>query len=262
MKKFISVLALSAGMFFSGATLASQSTLEEDSMFTPTYAFGNVSLNKLDWSSGTQERAPHLKDFTFIEIEGGMGFKWGDIYSFTDIEDFANYSSREDIKLSGKIVVNAYTPIENVSVYHQTFFVSTNGFGTVDSVLGLSYKADVFGVKFTPFAGVQYSNHDADWQSSFSGKNGYMAGWTAMYDFQVGSEKFSVTNWHEVTFARNHEYLRTAGELRELGHNGALALWWHPTRHLTTGVQYRYGDNKIGGHGNVNAAIYTVKYNF
>lgn len=261
MKKFISVVALSAGMFFSGATLANP--VEEKGIdLIPNWQFSNVSLNKLDWSSGTQERAPHLKDFTFIEIEGGAGFDWGSTYGFLDIEDFSNYKSRDDIKLSAKFVSKVNTPIQNVSVYQQTFVVASKDFDTVDTVLGLSYATNVMGVNFSPFVGTQYSSHDADWQSNFSGMNGYMAGWAAMYDFEVGSEKFSLTNWHEITFKRTHEYLKTAGEIRETGHNGALSLWWHPTRHLTTGVQYRYGDNKIGSKGNVNAAIYTIKYNF
>lgn len=260
MKKVIAAIAMSATLFTGTIAAAESESKEID--FTPNWKFSNVSLNKLDWSTGTQERAPHLKDFTFIELEGGAGYNWGDIYSFLDIEDFANYESREDVKLSGKIVANIYTPVENVNVYHQTFFVSTDGFRTTDHVLGVSYRTDVLDVKLTPFVGVQYSNLDASWHEGFSGKNGYMAGWTAMYDFQVGSENFSLTNWHEILFARNNEYLRLSNEVKELGHNGALALWWHPTIHLTTGVQYRYGDNKIGGNGNVNAAIYTVKYNF
>lgn len=252
MKKILVGFA-ALSLMFSGAASA---------ITDPAWSFGNVSLNKLDWSGGTQERASHLKDFTFIELEGGAGYAGGDVYGFLDIEDFSNYSSAEDVKLSGKLVTKFYTPVEKVSVYHQTFFVASKDFDTVDTVLGLAYSANVGDVRFTPFVGAQYSSHDADWQSNFSGMNGYMAGWTAMYDFTVGQEKFSVTNWHEVTFGRNHEYLKTASEAKELGHNGALSLWWHPTRHLTTGVQWRYADNKIGSNGNVNAAIYTIKYNF
>ena len=264
MKKFISTIAISA-MLFAG-TASAAATMDEKPFDTvPNWQFSNVSLNKLDWSSGTHERSGgNLKDFTFIEIEGGAGFDWGDTYGFLDIEDFTNYGSRDDIKLSGKYVVNVYTPIENVSVYHQTFVVATKDFDTADSVLGLSYRTDLLGVKVAPFAGVQYSSHDADFEGkhNFSGMNGYMFGWSAMYNFEIGSEKFSATNWHEITVGRTHEYLKAAGEAREFSQNGALSLWWHPTRHLTTGIQYRYGDNKIGTHGNANAAVYTIKYNF
>lgn len=262
MKKFISVVALSAGMFFSGATLAATPQTESVD-WTPNWQFSSVSLNKLDWSSNTTTtRGQHLKDFTFLEVEGGAGWNWGDVYGFLDVEDFANYRSEQDIKLSAKYSVNVYTSIPDVSLYHQVSVVESKDFDTLDAVVGLSYRTNVMGVKFAPFAGIQYSSHDADWQSNFSGMNGYMIGWSAAYDFTVRQEKFSVTNWHETTVGRTHEYLKASNEVKELAQNGAVALWWHPTRHLSTGVQYRYGDNKIGVHGNVNAVIYTIKYNF
>ncbi|GAL06786.1 putative exported protein precursor [Photobacterium aphoticum] len=41
------------------------------------YGFGNVSVNYLDWSKGTEQRSGGFKDdFVYLELEGGAGFTW------------------------------------------------------------------------------------------------------------------------------------------------------------------------------------------
>ncbi|WP_308447103.1 outer membrane protein OmpK, partial [Salmonella enterica] len=44
--------------------------------------------------------------------------------------------------------------------------------------------------------------------------------------------------------------------------NGAVALWWNATPHLTAGVQYRYADNKLGESFLQDGIIYSIKYLF
>ncbi len=80
-------------------------------------------------------------------------------------------------------------------------------------------------------------------QTYYTGDNGYVLGWVAGYSFSLGSEKFSVTNWNEYEFDRDASY--AAGNGGKDGINGAVALWWNATPHLTAGVQYRYADNKL-----------------
>jgi len=90
-----------------------------------------------------------------------------------------------------------------------------------------------------------------------------MAGWVFNYDFQLASLKFSLSNWNEIEFDRDDDYGGSgSADGRSWGLNGALALWWHATDHITTGIQYRYADHKLGYAGYQNGIIYTLKYNF
>ena len=74
-----------------------------------------------------------------------------------------------------------------------------------------------------------------------------------------------MTNWHEQTFGRDDEYLSqnyVNGKADSMGTNGAISVWWHPADLITTGIQYRYADEKLGTPNNYqNAMIYTVKLN-
>lgn len=56
--------------------------------------------------------------------------------------------------------------------------------------------------------------------------------------------KFTLTNWNEYEFDRDATY--AAGNGGKEGLNGAVALWWNATSHITTGIQYRYADDKLG----------------
>ena len=49
------------------------------------YSFIDTSINYLDWSISTEKNSPQ-KDFTYLELEGGAGWDWGEFYSFADIE--------------------------------------------------------------------------------------------------------------------------------------------------------------------------------
>ena len=75
-----------------------------------------------------------------------------------------------------------------------------------------------------------------------------------------GSEKFTLTNWNEYEFDRDATY--AAGNGGKEGLNGAVALWWNATSHITTGIQYRYADDKLGEDFYQDAIIYSIKFNF
>jgi hypothetical protein len=93
-----------------------------------------------------------------------------------------------------------------------------------------------------------------------------MAGWTFLYNFTLGEQKFTLSNWHEFEFKRDEEHYlfngEPTGDGRSHGINGALAIWWTPIKQITAGVQYRYSDYKLGQPGYSNAMIYSLKYNF
>ena len=101
----------------------------------------------------------------------------------------------------------------------------------------------------------------------FSGWNGYMAGWIFNYDFNVLGEDFFVFQWHEMEFNRDKEHYQlnngiTIGDGSSHGINGALSIWWKAHKKVTTGIQYRYAENKLGFANYQSAFIYSLKYNF
>ncbi|XNM79224.1 outer membrane protein OmpK [Escherichia coli] len=56
--------------------------------------------------------------------------------------------------------------------------------------------------------------------------------------------KFTLTNWNEYEFDRDATYAAGNGGKEE--GLSAVALWWNATSHITTGIQYRYADDKLG----------------
>ncbi|HHO65222.1 MAG TPA: hypothetical protein ENJ71_01740, partial [Epsilonproteobacteria bacterium] len=62
----------------------------EKSFFTPNFTYWDTSVNYLDWSAGTEQRAKgktNFSDFVYVELEGGAGWDWGEYYFFADIEN-------------------------------------------------------------------------------------------------------------------------------------------------------------------------------
>lgn len=222
------------------------------------YNFGSVSLNHLNWVDATEDRSFH-SDFNFIEVEYGGGREWGTFYGFTDLERVDEYNSIEDYQISSKMSVAFNTSVKDVAVYTQAFTVLSDDFKTLDTVIGAQYQGlNGENWSFNPFIGVQHSYTS----NGFSGMNGLMAGWTAMYHFNAYDNNFSITNWTELTANRNGKYLAKSGEAKEFSVNGGLGLWYHVTQDITTGIQYRYADNKLGTDINANAVIYTLKFNY
>ncbi|PSW35237.1 hypothetical protein C9J21_01890 [Photobacterium phosphoreum] len=224
------------------------------------YGFGDMSVNYLDWSNGTEERANGFKkDFWYLELEGGAGFTWGELYGFADLENLEKGSDKVSTSLKGSIAYK--TGIAELRVYGQVYNTNSAGFTAQNNVLGLSYAFNGDGWFFNPFIGFHHTMTTAG-DKSFGGMNGGMFGWSAGYNFNAFGEKFMISNWHESEFGRNDKYMIVAGEGDHVTANGAIAFWWNATENVTTGIQYRYAFNKLGNKGNQNAMIYTVKYNF
>ncbi|WP_062260110.1 outer membrane protein OmpK [Endozoicomonas arenosclerae] len=221
------------------------------------YGFSNVSISRLDWSDGTEERtAGGKKDFTYLELEGGAGFDWGEIYGFIDLEN-PHKSNKEDdgdgrrVAMKGTMRLNLGDT--GFNLYGQVYDLSTDGFNEQNRVVGFGYNFAQGSFFFKPFIGL----HNAQ-TTYFSGNNGYMLGWVLGYGFKAFGEDFMVTNWHETEFNRDEDY----AEGKETGQNGAVSLWWNATDTITAGLQYRYADDKLGADTYQNAMIYTLKYNF
>lgn len=262
-----SLTALGAGILIAGAA----STANADA-FDPIWSFANVSVNYLDWSDGTEDRTANNAakgDFMYLEIEGGLGYEWGEFYGFFDFENPTNdqfdeaSGGTDNFRTAGKLTSHIYLGDSPLSIYAHLYDFRDYGYNSreQDQILGLGYLANFDnGLWFKPFLGAARVQSDG-----YTGSNGFMAGWVAGYDFTAFGQKFGVTNWHEQTFGRDDEYLEqnyVGDKADSVGTNGAVSLWWHPSELITTGIQYRYSDEKLGTPDNYqNAMIYTVKLN-
>ena len=246
------------------ATMTAAATASADYL----YGFGNVSISRLDWSSKT-EKNTEKKDFTYVEAEGGAGFTWGEVYGFIDIENPTKSNDRvigtrpDGTKIINgrRVAIKGNTRIKlgdsGFNLFGQIYDLNTSGFNEQNRFVGFGYNFTGDNYFFKPVLAL----HNAE-TTYFSGNNGYMLGWVAGYNFKAMGEDFMVTNWHEYEFDRDSKYLQKNGKARKTGHNGAVALWWNATNHITAGLQYRYADDKLGSATYQDGVIYTLKYNF
>jgi hypothetical protein len=221
------------------------------------YGFKNLSLNYLNWSDKTEANTNYSKaDFYYVELEGGAGFDWGDVYGFFDLENPFKSSSDfpNNRRTALKVSLEPNIGKTNFNLYLHVYNFSEDSFSEQNRVYGLSYNLKTnFGFWFKPFIGL----HDVT-STYFSGVNGLMAGWVLGYDFNILKYKFSISNWNEIEFDREESYL--SGE--KTGVNGAIAIWWHANKLITAGLQYRYANNKLGSTTYQNGGIISLKFNF
>ena len=230
------------------------------------YGFGNISINRLDWSSGTESRSGK-KDFTYLELEGGAGFDWGEIYGFADLENPHKNNKEDDgdgRRTALKGTIRYYLGQTGFNLYGHIYDTDSHGFSEQNRLLGVGYNyqnADFF---WKPFLAVNNTN-----KTGFSGFNGYVAGWVLGYNFKLFDQSMMLTNWHEYEFDRDDKYHMSfkdgqpvSGSGTKSGTNGAVALWWNATKEITAGIQYRYADDKLGSNSYQNAMIYSLRYNF
>ncbi|MGF1740090.1 hypothetical protein L4C34_03225 [Vibrio profundum] len=223
------------------------------------YGWANTSINYLDWSSGTQVRAPFQDNYLYPQVEGGASFDWGELYGFYEIQK---------INRSSETWATAYKPklyyklgLGELRFYAQHYAKDAPDFALSNTVGGLTYRFSGEGWFLYPWAGPLFSNLNR-FGSSYTGFNGYVAGLTGVYKFSAYEQNFQMTMWHETEFLRKHEFLTVANEEDKGTMNGALGIWWLATKKVSFGVQYRYAYNKFATSGNQNAMIYSVKYKF
>jgi len=239
---------------------------KETAWYTPQYTFINVSANYLDWSSAT-ERKSGKADFFYTEIEGGAGWDWGEFYGFFDVENPTKGWHRDppdDIRLVAKPILDIKLGDSGFYYHLQDYYLKSDTFYVNNLVFpGVAYKLKTdFGLWVRPFIGGHYQN-----STFYSGWNGYKAGWVFAWDFDIAGQKFALSNWHEFEFDRDKEHYQLddgtpTGDGKSWGLDGALALWWHLNKTITTGVQWRYSKYKLGYAGYQQGFIYTLKYNF
>ncbi|WP_163132774.1 outer membrane protein OmpK [Agarivorans sp. Alg241-V36] len=224
------------------------------------YGYGNISVNYLDWSKNTQDRTDFQEDFAYLELEGGAGFDWGEVYGFFDLENVQDGS--DELRTAYKGTIAYKIADTDFRLYGQHYATDSKVFAANNTVLGGQYRFQGDGWFVTPWVGAHMTITNPSWNDGFTGFNGGMFGWTAVYNFTAWDQKFWISNWHESEFARKSDYTDVSGETDDVSMNGALAFWWDATEHVTTGVQYRYAYNKLGTVGNQNAFIYSLRYNF
>jgi nucleoside-specific outer membrane channel protein Tsx len=238
------------------------------------YGFGGVYLDHQSWDHGPtpiNDNVGKDRNQFVLGLEGGAGFTWGELYGFYDRESVEKSSSEQKNSIKG--TAHVYLGDSGVSLYGQVYHHDNPKQSETNRVLGLGYtalKGDNW--FFKPWIGVHDVTAWENFGSEFrnSGNNGYMAGWTARYAFNLGGQDFSFVNWNEIEFDRNDAYAQNQGG--KSGFQGAAILFWHPTKHLATGIQYRYFQNKLGVYGSTrfsgpakhygDALIYRVQYNF
>ena len=93
----------------------------------------------------------------------------------------------------------------------------------------------------------------------FIGYSGFPTYFKILSSTTFSSANLSISAWYSRT-SLSDIFMAKAG--RDSGTNGALALWWHPIKEITAGIQYRYAIYKLGLNDNANAAIFSLKYNF
>jgi len=224
------------------------------STFTPNYTFKDISINYLDWSSKTEKESPQ-KDFTYLEFEAGAGFNWGYAYMFLDIENpTKSYSdpAPDNLRVSFKPVLDIKLFDSNFYFRTQDYSLTSDDFYVHNFVNGISYRYDVKNFWIMPFAGIHYQN-----STYYSGFNGYMVGYTFLYNFTIINQDFSIFQWHETTFSRDKEDGYSGS-----GNQGALSFWYKINKTFTTGLQYRYADKNLGYDGYQDSVIYSLKFYF
>lgn len=90
--KNVKMMAVAAATFAALSTGAAQAE--------QFYGFSNMSVNYLDWTAKAEERSNGgyggaKEDFVYLEIEGGAGYSWGDVYGFVDLENPENINKSE-----------------------------------------------------------------------------------------------------------------------------------------------------------------------
>ncbi len=240
---------------------------ENKGFFTPNYTFWDVSVNYLDWSSGTEQRAEgktNFSDFVYLELEGGAGWNWGEFYFFADLENptksWDNVPT-DDRRVVLKPILDVKLGETGLYVHLQDYFLKSKTFFVNNLVPGIAYRYSTEHFWIRPFIGPHFQE-----STFYDGFNGWMAGWVLAYDFRISGQKFSLTNWHEFEWGRDEEHYlfegNPVGDGRSHGLQGALALWWTPINEITAGVQYRYSNYKLGLDAYATALIYSLKYNF
>lgn len=245
------------------------------------WSWSDVSINYLNWTKRSEKMSnpPNAafgakKDFVYLELEGGMGGAWGDLYGFFDVENPTNNANntadnradrRTALKIVGRYNLTKLGDFPLMAYAHVYDFVD-NGFNDQNRVLGFSTDVKVGKLTVQPWIGV----HQESKTGVGTMNNGGMAGYVLLYPFEVSGYNFMLSQWHEMEFSRKDEYLVFGNNLNstkplsdnKTGQNGAITLTWNVNKQFGAALSYRYAKNKLGIAGLEDAWIFSAKYNF
>ena len=229
----------------------------------PDYSFSNVGLNYFDWTEATHDKTEQ-EDFAYVSVEGGAGWKWAEVYANANLENpTKRYTDEAPDNLRYTAFVDFNVKLtQGFRLHFQDFYLEGLDYYVNDFVAGASYKYNNdSGFWIRPFIGV---HHTTD--TYYTGFNGYMAGWTLNYDIKLFDENFTIFWWNEIEFDRNRDFYMSDGEptgdSKSHGLNGSMNLFWHINKSVTTGLQYRYAERKLGSVEYQSGVVYMLKYNF
>jgi len=198
-----------------------------------------------------------------VKLDGGFGYGWMDFYGYLTLEN-PTKSYSEDFPNNQRYVGFGDLDIKlknNVKLHIQNFYSNSNSFSVNDFVIGLGYKYQQKNFWIRPFLGVHHT-----YDTFYKGINGYMGGWVFDYRFKLFDQNFSLFQWNEIEFAREKKFYETdgvpVGDGKSYGLNGAISLWWFITQSISSGLEYRYANHKLGNIEYQSGYTYTLKYNF
>lgn len=240
-----------------------------------TTAFKSVSVHAFAWTQQTIDNtskgpAGKKANFAYVELDGGLNGKWGDLYGFVDVENPFNQESESvsvrDRRYVFKVISNFnLTEVGGmpVTLHAQIYDTYDNGFNDQNRVIGVGTRIQNGGFWMKPFVGV----HQESKTGVGTGSNGTMVGWVAGYNFKMFEKSFSLSNWHETELNRDQRFLQLASDGKTItagstGHNGAVGLTWNVDSALKLGMQYRYASNKLGSATYQDGLILSARYAF
>lgn len=238
----------------SGVSLPVQAALDYK------YSFGSINAGYANWNSGfvdvgRGEVWKAMADF-------GINFREAEFYSFYESNVLNHSVSGRNHSISAMTHVRLFD--SDYTFFGKLYGQWDNSWSDdLDMFYGLGYLG--FSGKwgfFKPYIGLH--NQSGDYVSKkygqTSGWNGYVVGWTAVYNFMLFGEKFSLSDWNEIELGRNDAYAE-----QQFGHsalNGGLVLAWKFYPRWKATITYRYFDNKLGYDGYGDQMVYMVGYEF
>lgn len=160
-----------------------------------------MRLNLFKIKNGSQRaenKSAHTtgkKDFIYLAVEGGANFNWGERYGFFDIGNPFHQRKTKGRFYLGDSGFNLYGHI--YGIWSLPGYKYGGNFHEINTLYGFGYNFSLGNFWLKPFLALHYVD-----QTFYSGNNGYVLGWVAGYSFQLWSQNFSITNWHEMEFNR------------------------------------------------------------
>lgn len=242
--------------------LAVISTLLSAPLYALEYknSFGSINAGYADWNSGfvNTDRGEVWK----VTADFGVNFREAEFYSFIESNVLNHSVAGRNHTVSAMTHVRLFD--SDYTFFGKIYGQWENTWGDdLDMFYGLGYLGwtGEWGF-FKPYVGLH--NQSGDYVSQkygqTSGWNGYVVGWTAVYNFVLFNEKFNLSDWNEIELGRNDAYAEQ--QYGDYGLNGGLTLAWKFYPRWKAAITWRYFANKLGYDGFGDQMIYMLGYDF